>query len=126
MGRLSHKILLAAAITVAVIILYVVYVVFLALIFEGPFHPPAVPSAHPIVTLAKAKRVQDGMSYQQVVALVGSPGKPLSRYRAGPLPPFTPLPKDFVEYEWRNSDGSRLRVTFDHGKVTGFDESWLR
>jgi len=92
----------------------------------APMRPPAVPSAHPIVTLAKAKRVRGGMSYQQVVAIVGVPGKPVSRFRWGPLPPFTPRPKDSPEYEWRNSDGSYLTVTFHNGEAGMIEEIWLR
>ena len=78
------------------------------------------------MTKAKADRIKDGMSRRQVIDIVGLPGKPVSRFRAGPLPPFTPRPRHYPEYEWRNSDGSYLRVGFHNDKVVSMEWRWLQ
>ena len=63
----------------------------------------------PVVTMAKFNSVKDGMSYDAVRAVIGSPGEEMSRSTIGG---FTT-----VMYQWTNSNGTGMNATFQDDKL---------
>lgn len=63
----------------------------------------------PAITRAKYYRIQDGMSYEQVRAIIGAAGEEISR---SSLAGYTT-----VMYSWKNSNGSNMNVMFQNGRL---------
>lgn len=72
------------------------------------------------VTLSEYQQVQDGMTYEQVVAIIGDNGHMLSEMV---LPG---LDIDSRQYIWENADFSEAQISFDHGKVAGRSQHNLK
>jgi len=53
--------------------------------------------------------IQDGMTYQQVVGIIGAPGDQLS---ASSIAGYRT-----VMYSWTNSNGSNMNAMFQNGKL---------
>jgi hypothetical protein len=67
--------------------------------------PPAASNSN--VTMAKFNQIQAGMSYQQVVNIIGKEGEEMSRVElAGYIT---------VMYMWQNTDGSNMNAMFQNG-----------
>jgi len=71
-----------------------------------------------IVTLAEYHKIEDGMSYQQVVNIIGEPGKELSR---SDIAGYTT-----VMYSWSNSGGSNMNAMFQNDKLVNKAQFGLR
>ena len=61
------------------------------------------------ITKSMYDRIKNGMSYSQVVSIVGQKGKELSRSEMEGI--------STVIYMWQNDDGSNMNVMFQNGKV---------
>lgn len=61
------------------------------------------------VSLAEYEQVQTGMSYQEVVKIVGREGMTGS----GPVGGGP----NAVDFEWSNQDGSMMQCVFEHNKL---------
>jgi len=62
-----------------------------------------------VVTAAEFDMIREGMTYQQVVGIIGAPGEQMSSsdiagYRT-------------VMYSWTNSSGSNMNAMFQNGKL---------
>jgi len=71
--------------------------------------PPTFGAAPPVVTAAEFDMIREGMTYQQVVGIIGAPGEQMSSsdiagYRT-------------VMYSWTNSSGSNMNAMFQNGKL---------
>lgn len=66
-----------------------------------------VPSSR--VTRAKYDRVENGMSYEKVVVILGNAGDPVSTNQL--------IGAMTVMYVWRNADGSSMNAMFENGKL---------
>ncbi len=69
----------------------------------------ALPSSSPLVTLSKFERVGDGMTYDQVAAIIGAPGtlqssSNLAGYKT-------------AMYAWSNENGSSMNAMFQNGRL---------
>lgn len=62
------------------------------------------------VTKAKYDAITEGMSYSQVVAIIGQEGEEQSRSKIGDL--------TSVSYSWKNSTGSNMFAIFQNDKMT--------
>jgi predicted RNA-binding Zn-ribbon protein involved in translation (DUF1610 family) len=63
----------------------------------------------PVVTIAEYERIQEGMTYDQVSAIIGEAGEEISRsdiagYRT-------------VMYAWKNSNGSNMNAMLQNGRL---------
>jgi hypothetical protein len=67
------------------------------------------PSPPPVVTSAKYGQIREGMTYEQVSQVIGTPGEEMSRVA---LADYTT-----VMYVWKNADGSNMNVTFQNGRL---------
>ena len=71
--------------------------------------PPTTVNPFPTISLSEFNQIQTGMSYDQVVAIVGSPGTlSVSGNVAG---------TDNKIYEWSGADGGDASVQFQNGAV---------
>ena len=75
-------------------------------------------SAPPTVTLAAFDRVQEGMTYEQVVAVIGHDGKEIAR-REGES-------GTIVQYRWDSADGANFVARFENGKLASKVHSGLK
>ncbi len=69
-----------------------------------------------IVTFNEYKRIQNGISYRQVVAIIGAEGEEMSRNKIDGVPGVM----DSVEtimYQWVNSNGSNMNAIFQNDKL---------
>lgn len=62
----------------------------------------------PTVTMAKYEQVKDGMTYEEVEAIMGSKGEEISRSKSGEF--------ELVMYTWKNATGSMIAM-FQNGKL---------
>jgi hypothetical protein len=75
------------------------------------------------VTKAEISRLRPGMTYRQVVAVVGSEGRLL---RPGEQVLWAAVPSAGVSvYLWANADGSLANASFDQGYLVGWGEHGL-
>lgn len=63
----------------------------------------------PIVTLADYRRIDAGMSYGQVRAIIGADGEELSR---SDIAQYTT-----IMYSWKNANGSNMNALFQNNRL---------
>lgn len=110
---------------------YLGFFVFLIFIFivigilNGSFYrSPSKPSSgltlpsfgEQIVTYDEYQRIQDGMSYREVVAIIGVGGEEISRVHMDGVPGVMES-IDTVMYQWVNSNGSNMNAMFQNDKL---------
>jgi hypothetical protein len=61
------------------------------------------------ITKSMYDRIQNGMSYRQVISIIGQEGEELSRTEMVDI--------STVMYMWQNDDGSNMNIMFQNGKV---------
>lgn len=84
---------------------------------DKPEDPP------PIVTLAEFERIEIGMSYREVVDILGDPGVVIAP------PPAAESGDGDVEarkYLWQNSDVSNVRITFENDQLSKKSQVYLK
>ena len=86
---------------------------------KAPPAPPA-PAQESGVTLANYNRLKEGMSYNQVVAILGSEGKELSSSSLGGY--------KMVMYQWNavNGRGANMNAVFQNGKLFSKAQAGLK
>lgn len=90
-------------------------IAYLVIFESSPSPGTSSPSAavfsalEPTVTMSKFSRLQTGMTYQQVVEIMGAPGEEMSR---SDIAEFTT-----VMYGWKNPDGSNMNAMFQNGAL---------
>src|SRR5262249_52917324 len=60
-------------------------------------------------TRADLGRISEGMTYEQVVSIIGSPGELLISNEIGGIKTLT--------YSWKNANGSNINAIFQNGKL---------
>lgn len=70
----------------------------------------------PIVTAAAYQRVSTGMSYDEVVRIIGHPGEELSRSEIGATPGVMEA-LTTVMYAWTNPDGTNMNAMFQNDEL---------
>jgi hypothetical protein len=71
--------------------------------------PRPIGAPPPVVTKGEFDRIADGMTYEQVVQIIGAPGEVLSSSdMAG---------TKTVMYAWKNSNGSNMNAMFQNGAL---------
>ncbi|MDP6073779.1 MAG: DUF3862 domain-containing protein [Myxococcota bacterium] len=75
----------------------------------------------PIVTLAEFEQIEIGMSYREVVDILGEPGVVIA-------PPAEAGAREVetIRYVWQNSDVSNMKATFENGQLTGKAQLYLK
>ena len=73
-------------------------------------------SEHPFVTYYEYKRIQTGMSYKQVVAIIGVEGEEISRSKMDGIPGVMES-IETVMYQWLNNNGSNMNAMFQNDKL---------
>jgi len=63
-----------------------------------------------IITYEKYCKIKTGMSYNNVVRIIGSPGKEMSRSKIAGI--------ETIMYMWQNGNGSNMNAMFQDGKLT--------
>lgn len=76
------------------------------------------------VTYSDYMQIKNGMSYSQVVGIVGSQGKEMSRNHMDGVPGFMDS-IETVGYMWQNGDGSNLLVVFQNDRVVQKNQAFL-
>jgi hypothetical protein len=71
------------------------------------YSSPLAPS--PVVTKAKYDQILEGMSYEQVKAVIGKPGEELSRSDLAGY--------KTILYQWMNYNGSNMNAMFQNGRL---------
>lgn len=69
-----------------------------------------------IVTFDKYQRILAGMSYQQVLSIIGAQGEELSSSAIEAIPGVMPGIKT-VMYQWMNSNGSNMNAIFQNDRL---------
>lgn len=75
-----------------------------------------------VVTREEFERVNVGMSYDDVVYVVGQEGNKLSTQAVGSV---TSLDGNSMVCTWRNSDGSRMSAIFENNRLVSKSEHRL-
>lgn len=70
-----------------------------------------------VITKSEYDRIRKGMSYRDVVMIIGAEGEELSQNRIEGEPGVVDSGKTIM-YMWQNSDGSRLNILFQNDKLT--------
>lgn len=70
-----------------------------------------------VVSKAEYDQISTGMSYKQVVAIIGAEGTELARSGMQGVPGVMPN-MTFTTYAWQNADGSNMNAVFVNGEVT--------
>jgi hypothetical protein len=84
--------------------------------FVAPSSSPQAPQT--VVTKTDYERIQKGMSYDRVCAVIGATGEELSRSNlAG---------HTTVIYSWKNADGSNMNAMFQKGSLVNKAQFGLR
>lgn len=68
------------------------------------------------VTFAHYSQIQNGMSYEQVVNIIGMPGEELSQNRMEAIPGVMDAITT-VMYQWMNGNGSNMNAMFQNNKL---------
>jgi hypothetical protein len=85
------------------------YILVTILIFGGICLYATTINSNSTVTMAKFNQIQTGMSYQQVVKLIGEQGEEISRSDLAGL--------TTIMYMWKNSDGSNMNTMFQNDQL---------
>ena len=80
----------------------------LALAFGG-----CMGMAPPVVTYDEYVQIEEGMSYEDAVQIIGEAGEELSRTAVPGVPGFSES-AEIVIYSWMNSDGGNMNATFQN------------
>lgn len=70
----------------------------------------------PVVTYSEYSRVQNGMSYDEVVSIIGERGREVSRGHTEGVPGVME-DLDTVMYDWVNNDGSNMSAMFQNDRL---------
>ena len=73
--------------------------------------------AEPMVTMSEFLRIHDGMSYSEVVAVIGHSGTESARSVMDGIPGVMDR-HEIVIYGWMNGDGGNMSATFENNKLT--------
>lgn len=73
----------------------------------------------PIATLAEFERIREGMSHQEVVAIVGDPG-------VAATPEGGDGDGKTSVTVWQNSDASHMNATFENGQLVNKAQLYLK
>ena len=113
---MRRKILIGIA---ALVFLCLIVAIFGQTVPKPTSPSPVLPTVSiKIVTKAAYDRIETGMSYREVVALIGWEGEELSRSElAGYIT---------VMYAWKNPTGSNMNVMFQNDKVVSKAQFGLR
>ncbi|MEB2785542.1 zinc-ribbon domain-containing protein [Algoriphagus sp. E1-3-M2] len=81
---------------------------------ESGFIMPSIGTE--LVTFDEYERIKDGISYRQVVQIIGVEGEELSRNRIDGIPGVME-PTVTVMYQWVNSNGGNMNAIFQNDKL---------
>ncbi len=70
----------------------------------------------PVVTMSNYSQIQSGMTYQQVVQIIGTPGTESSSNHIEGVPGVM-TSVDTVMYQWVNPGGSNMNAVFQNNKL---------
>ena len=90
-------------------------------IFKDPFAPNFLTSSSSesqLVTMSEYNQIYDGMTYGDVVRIIGSRGEELSRSSTAGY--------TITMYAWSNKNGSNMTAMFENGKLTTKSQIGLR
>jgi hypothetical protein len=79
-----------------------------------PSGPPPADAGSGVVTLALFNYVQEGMTHDEVAALIGKNGRLTEEMR---LPDLHGGESEIIVYVWENPDGSHFEGRFKNGKL---------
>jgi hypothetical protein len=99
---------------VAVVVLALV-AIFAFIIVGGPAVNTALT---PTVTMAEFTSLQEGMTYEQAVRIIGAPGEEVSHSDLVGI--------KTVMYSWKNGDGSNMNAMFQNGGLVNKAQFGLR
>lgn len=68
------------------------------------------------VTFAQYSQIQTGMSYEQVVSIIGKQGEEISQNRIEGVPGAMPSITTIM-YQWVNENGSNMNTIFQNNKL---------
>ncbi len=70
------------------------------------------------LSMDKYNQIKNGMSYEEVVKIIGSQGEQLSNSKAGSM--------EITSYNWKGANYSRIFATFSNNKLTSKSQASLK
>lgn len=83
---------------------------------EKPASGFSMPGKSNLVTFAMFNQITTDMTYQQVMAIIGTPGEEMSHNKLPGVPGVMP-DIETVMYQWVNGNGSNMNAMFQNGKL---------
>lgn len=81
---------------------------------DGGFAVPSI--GEQVITYAEYMQIKDGMTYEEVVKIIGAPGREESRNTMPAIPGISPA-LTTVMYGWANNNGSNASMMFQNNKL---------
>ena len=69
-----------------------------------------------VVTFDEYRRLESGMSYRQVVAIIGAEGQEIARSKIDGIPGVMAA-TETIMYQWVNSDGGNMNAMFQNDRL---------
>jgi len=86
---------------------------------------PIASFTQPVVSMSEFNEIQNGMSYRQVVEIIGSEGNLISSNHMDGVPGVM-APIDTVMYQWTNPGGSNMLAMFQNDSLNTKSQFGLR
>jgi len=93
--------------------------------FSRLYQPDTAKKSTGGITLEKYQQIENGMSYSQVVAILGRDGVEHANSHMDGVSGVMPS-VDTIIYMWQNGDGSNMSVTFQNDKVVMKAQAFLK
>ncbi len=125
--KTSYRFLLYFSISLSIIVaLFVMGWVSMGFVFTKsvPDNRLQSESIH-VVTIDKYLSIQYGVSYQEVVEILGAEGEELSSNRVEGIPGVMESLETMV-FQWVNENGSKMNATFQNNELTQKGQSGLK
>lgn len=72
--------------------------------------------APPVVTMDEYTQIREGMTYSQVVSIIGASGEEVASNVIEGVPGVMPTMRTTM-YQWVNADGSNMNAMFQNGEL---------
>ncbi len=86
------------------------------------FNPAAWPTAIAPATMERYNRLKTGMTYPEVVQIMGCEGHQTTNYQSDTTVGNQTISMDSKSYLWVNRADSFVQISFDHGRVAGMTQ----
>jgi len=107
------------------IVLFIFGFILLSVVFNSAGRSGFNPLSANVVTMSEYNQIEYGMSYAQVVEIIGDPGEELSSNQMPGIRGYTPSITT-VMYMWKNGGGANMNAMFQNDKLVQKAQFGLR